>query len=69
MIKIQKSQTTRLGFSVDLAFYITQGDEKLLMCIKNFSAINCGNVYRKGDIYDFVVTKFDDIINKIIPFF
>lgn len=67
MIKIQKSQTTRLGFSVDLAFHITQGDEKLLMCVKNF--FNCGNVYRKGNIFDFVVTKFDDIINKIIPFF
>jgi hypothetical protein len=66
MVKIQKSQSTK-RFSIDLVYSLTQGDEKLLICVKNF--FNCGNVYRKGNVFDFVVTRFDDIVNKIIPFF
>ena len=66
MVKIQKSQSTK-RFSIDLVYSLTQGDEKLLICVKNF--FNCGNVYRKGNVFDFVVTIFDDIVNKIIPFF
>ena len=30
---------------------------------------NCGNVFKYQDTYRFVVTKFDDIENEIIPFF
>ena len=67
MIKIQKSQTTRLEFSVDLVFYIIQTDEKLLRSVMNF--YKCGNVYKKGATFDFRVTKLDDIVNQIIPFF
>ena len=90
MIKIKKSQTTRLGFSVDLVYYITQTDEKLLSLppppargegrgpagphrgppagsVMNF--YKCGNVYKKGATFDFRVTKLDDIVNQIIPFF
>ena len=67
MIKIKKSQTTRLGFSVDLVYYITQTDEKLLRRVMNF--YKCGNVYKKGATFDFRVTKLDDIVNQIIPFF
>ena len=29
----------------------------------------CGNIYIKGNAYDFRVTKFIDITEKIIPFF
>ena len=29
----------------------------------------CGNVYKKGATFDFRVTKLDDIVNQIIPFF
>lgn len=30
---------------------------------------NCGNVFKYQDTYRFVVTKFDDIENQILPFF
>ena len=30
---------------------------------------NCGEVYKKGETFHFQVSKFDDITQKIIPFF
>jgi len=30
---------------------------------------DCGNIFKKRDAFDFVVTKFLDIENQIIPFF
>ena len=30
---------------------------------------DCGNIYKRGEVMDFKVTKFYDITNKIIPFF
>ena len=30
---------------------------------------NGGNIYDKGEAFDFRVTKLNDIQNKIIPFF
>jgi len=35
--------------------------------IKNY--FNCGYLSERGDIIDFHVTKIDDILNIIIPFF
>ena len=69
MIKIQKSQRTRRGFSVDLVYHLTQDsrDEKLLKRLINY--FKCGNVYQKGTTCEFRVTKFEDIVNIIIPFF
>ena len=39
----------------------------LLLAIIEF--LKCGNIYRKGDVYDLRVSKFGDITSKIIPFF
>jgi len=36
---------------------------------KLVSYLGCGYISERGDIVDFHVTKFEDIINKIIPFF
>ena len=30
---------------------------------------DCGNIYKRGEVMNFIVTKFYDITNKIIPFF
>ena len=30
---------------------------------------DCGKIYKNRDAFDFRVTKFDDITEKIIPFF
>ena len=67
-ILITKS-TTKIGIRVLLVFQITQHtrDEEL---IKSFiKYFKCGNIYIKGNAFDFKVTKLDDIQNKIIPFF
>jgi hypothetical protein len=42
-------------------------DEQLMKNIIKY--FNCGNVFKYQNTYRFVVTKFDDIENQIIPFF
>ena len=69
-IKIYKSKT-KLGEAVQLKFQITQHnrDEQLM---KNLiDAFGCGKVSRRsnGMGVDFIVTKFEDLNDKIIPFF
>ena len=68
MINTIKSKARSSGFQVKPVFKITQHsrDEQF---VKNFKYFNCGGVYKKGEAFDFPVTKFEDIINKIIPFF
>lgn len=31
--------------------------------------LDCGKIYKKGEAFDFRVTKFSDNYSKIIPFF
>jgi len=52
-----------------LKFQITQHkrDKKLMEKLINY--LGCGYISERGDIVDFHVTKFEDIIKKIIPFF
>ena len=67
-IQIQKSSTHSLGERVILTFQVTQHirDQQLLFCIvKN---LGCGKIYKKGEAFDFRVSKFADITEKIIPF-
>ena len=68
-MKIHKSDTNSVGFQVLLTFQITQHvkDENLIRWIRDY--LNCGRVYRCRDTFDLRVSKFDDIANKIIPFF
>ena len=67
-IKIRESNT-KIGYRVELVFQVTQHspDEKLLRRI--ISYLICGNVYKKRDTFNFEVSKFCDITDKIIPFF
>lgn len=68
-IGIMSSVTNCLGYRVKLIFQLTQNsrDEQLMRILINY--FNCGNVYKKGERgIDFKVTKFDDLIDKIIPF-
>ena len=69
IIKISKSRNSKLGVGVQLVFQITQHlrDEKL---IKNFILyFGCGRLVKFDQKVNFIVTKFSDIIEKIIPFF
>ena len=70
MVKITASQTNYVGYCVTLVFQLTQDsrDAELMVCIKEYWG--CGGVYKKGEkVLDFRVTKFDNIMNIIIPFF
>ena len=69
MVKITASKTHSVGFQVTLVFLIGQHkrDEKLLKLLIEY--FDCGNIYKNGDAFDFRVSKFNDIIKIIIPFF
>ena len=71
IIRIMNSSTHHQGFQVILKFQITQDirDEELLISLVSY--LGCG-LYRKRagtKAGDFLVTKFSDVIEKIIPFF
>jgi len=67
-VKFLKSKT-KLGEAVILCFKLTQHsrDEQLMKRLIEY--LDCGNIYRHKELIDFQVTKFSDLINKVIPFF
>ena len=69
IINIKASKTHSVGFQVTLVFVIGQHkrDEKLLKLLIEY--FDCGNIFKNRDAFDFRVTKFKDIWEKIIPFF
>jgi len=68
-VNIINSSSYRQGFQVLLVFQITQHirDEQLIRSLIEY--LNCGNIYKRQDVYDFKVTKYSDLTNKILPFF
>jgi len=70
LIDIYKSKT-KLGQAVKLVFQITQHnrDEQLMKSLIGF--FGCGRVSRRsnGMGVDFLVTNFDSLTDKVIPFF
>jgi hypothetical protein len=68
-VKIQASKTYSLGFQVQLVFQLTQHsrDEKFMRSLIEY--FDCGRVYPNRNTFDFIVKKFSDIQDKIIPFF
>ena len=69
MIKITASKTHYIGFQVQLIFQLTQHsrDEKLMRSL--IELLKSGRITRRGEAVDIRATKYDDIVNKIIPFF
>ena len=67
-INIFKDKTIT-GYTVRLVFQITQHsrDEKLISRIRDY--LNCGHVSKNRKAIYFRVSKFKDIVVKIIPFF
>ena len=68
-IVITSNKTHSIGFQVLLVFIVTQHsrDENLIRRIRAY--LNCGQVYKNRDAFDYRVTKFIDITDKIIPLF
>ena len=68
-ILITESKTSSVGHKVQLVYQLTQHarDQILMFSIKEFH--NCGNVTKDRDCLKYRVTKFQDVCEKIIPFF
>ena len=69
-VSILKSNRTKIGYTIQLMFKLTQNkrDKELLELVAKF--VNCGAVYSHGkNAFDFTVSKFADNLNIIIPMF
>src|SRR5437867_2164323 len=71
MVRVGLSNSNKTGKYARLKLKITQHsrDENLVKSFKNY--MDCGTIETdaKTSIVNFVVTKFSDINEKIIPFF
>lgn len=69
MLHVQNHPQNKLGKAVKLKFQITQHerDKELLNLIILY--FNCGTVKSDRICKVFTVTNFEDVLNKIIPFF
>lgn len=70
-IRATNSTTINSGKAVSLVFRITQHGRDLLLMKSIIKSLGCGQVKvrEEGSCADFIVTKFKDIDEKIIPFF
>ena len=68
MIFIYKSKT-RVGYAVKLVFSITQHSRDSDLMKMLIIYLECGYIIKDRDCSKFIVTKSQDIQNKIIPFF
>lgn len=70
-IKIRANKTISSGLSVNLEFQVTQAvrDKDLMEKISHY--LGCGRIEtpNNGVAVNFVVSKFRDITDKVIPFF
>ena len=69
MVKIFKSNASKMGVTVRLVFQLSQHqrDEQLMKSFIYY--LDCGNVHRDRNYLKFEVTNINDICEKIIPFF
>lgn len=69
LVSIFKSKTTKTGQAVKLIFQLTQHlrDEQLMKSLIEY--FKAGNVIKSREAIDFKITKFEDFIEKVIPFF
>lgn len=65
----KKSAGSNLGETVWLRFIITQHDRDEDFIKSLISTLNCGRYIPKSDYGEFIVEKFTDVSEKIIPFF
>ena len=69
-VNAYKDKKSKMGLSVNLRFIISQHkrDHQLINSfVKHFG---CGSVFGSSNksVVEFLVTRFEDIVNKIIPF-
>uniref|UniRef100_UPI0030E37AE1 hypothetical protein n=1 Tax=Ophiocordyceps sobolifera TaxID=94213 RepID=UPI0030E37AE1 len=69
MIRLINSPANKLGYQVGLRFQITQHSKDKLLMENIMNYLGCGYLSVRNDIIDFHVTKFSEIVEKILPFF
>jgi len=71
MIKIRELSSYQTGFRVELVFQLTQHvrDEQLMKSLIEY--LDCGKISIDKDapISRLIITKIDDLNDKVIPFF
>ena len=71
MVAIFNSKTHKTGICVYLTFILSQHtqDKQLLLNLKDY--FGCGRYKEKTEsmVGEFIVTKFSDLTDRIIPFF
>jgi hypothetical protein len=68
-IPLKKSLSSKLGETVWLRFILTQHIRDKEFLENLISTLNCGRYIAKSDYGEFVVEKFTDVNEKIIPIF
>ena len=70
-IIIQNSTAYKKGCQVSLRFTVSQNVKDLFLIEGLISYLGCGRILTqsKGDMVHFIVAKFSDILEKIIPVF
>jgi len=70
-IKISKSKTHKLGVGVSLNFFVVQNVQDSYLLKSFIKVFDCGqiSINDKSGICSYSVSKFSDIVEKIIPFF
>ena len=68
LINIRSKSKMKTGYSVELGFNLTQHsrDKELMKSIVEY--LECGNVYNSENKIEFKITKFEDLVEKLIPF-
>ena len=69
MVGVRKDKNYSTGFQVNLTFLVTQHvrDEQLMNSLTEY--LNCGNLHKKREVFEYQVSKFADLTDRIIPFF
>lgn len=68
LIMIRKSNTTKIGFQVQLRFQLTQHIRDLELMKRISDYLNYGNIYINREAVDLIVIKLQDL-NTIISLF
>ena len=68
-IDIRESKTHSVGFQVIIVFQLTQHERDKLLMKSFISFFQCGTIRKNRTWIDYRVTRLEDILNKIIPFF
>ena len=68
LVNVLQNSRYATGYQVKLVFQITQHmrDERLMTSL--IELLQCGKIYKYRNAFDFRVSKFADITEKIIPF-